>query len=194
MAGANHQHEPAPQYRSAFFRAASLRTLLPVLAAVGVAACSTLPPQGVTPVSPFDVERYKGKWYEIARLDHSFERGLTNVSATYRPQADGSVEVINRGYDAEEGKWREAVGRAVFHRKSDRGSLKVSFFGPFYGGYHVVAPRPAGLPLAMVMGPIGVTCGYSPGSGSRPRCGLHCCARPSLLSEHRGGDLGEARA
>lgn len=135
------------------FRAASLRTLLPVLAVVGVAACSTLPPQGVTPVSPFDVERYKGKWYEIARLDHSFERGLTNVSATYRPQADGSVEVINRGYDAEEGKWREAVGRAVFTGSSDRGSLKVSFFGPFYGGYHVVALDQQDYRWAMVMGP-----------------------------------------
>ena len=135
------------------FRAASLRTLLPVLAVVGVAACSTLPPQGVTPVSPFDVERYKGKWYEIARLDHSFERGLTNVSATYRPQADGSVEVINRGYDAEEGKWREAVGRAVFTGSSDRGSLKVSFFRPFYGGYHVVALDQQDYRWAMVMGP-----------------------------------------
>ena len=135
------------------FRAASLRTLLPVLAVVGVAACSTLPPQGVTPVSPFDVERYKGKWYEIARLDHSFERGLTNVSATYRPQADGSVEGINRGYDAEEGKWREAVGRAVFTGSSDRGSLKVSFFGPFYGGYHVVALDQQDYRWAMVMGP-----------------------------------------
>lgn len=135
------------------FRAASLRTLLPVLAVVGVAACSTLPPQGVTPVSPFDVERYKGKWYEIARLDHSFERGLTNVSATYRPQADGSVEVINRGYDAEEGKWREAVGRALFTGSSDRGSLKVSFFGPFYGGYHVVALDQQDYRWAMVMGP-----------------------------------------
>ena len=111
------------------------------------------PAPGRHPVSPFDVERYKGKWYEIARLDHSFERGLTNVSATYRPQADGSVEVINRGYDAEEGKWREAVGRAVFTGSSDRGSLKVSFFGPFYGGYHVVALDQQDYRWAMVMGP-----------------------------------------
>lgn len=108
-----------------------------------VAGCaSTAPPAGVTAVSPFDLQRYQGRWYEIARLDHRFERGMTNVSAEYTPQPDGSVRVVNRGYQPESGNWREAVGKGLFTGPSHVGSLKVSFFGPFYGGYHVVALDP----------------------------------------------------
>jgi len=120
---------------------------------LGLSACSTTPPEGMTPVTPFDLTRYEGKWYELARLDHSFERGLTDVSATYRAQADGSVEVINRGYDNKRRDWRQAVGRALFTGESNRGSLKVSFFGPFYGGYHVVALDQQNYRWAMVVGP-----------------------------------------
>jgi len=120
---------------------------------IGLAGCSTTPPDGVAVVSPFDIARYEGKWYEIARLDHSFERGLTDVSATYRRQPDGSVEVLNRGYDSERKDWREAVGRALFTGAPDVGSLKVSFFGPFYGGYHVVALDRQAYRWTMVMGP-----------------------------------------
>ena len=65
--------------------------LLVIAALPALNACSTQPPAGMTPVSPFQIERYLGKWYEIARLDHSFERGLSDVSATYRLQDDGSV-------------------------------------------------------------------------------------------------------
>ncbi|MFZ4537101.1 lipocalin family protein [Propionivibrio sp.] len=120
---------------------------------LGLSACSTTPPDGMTAVTPFDINRYAGKWYEIARLDHSFERGLSDVSATYRQQADGSVEVTNRGYDSKKGDWRQAVGRALFTGESDRASLKVSFFGPFYGGYHVVALDQQNYRWAMVVGP-----------------------------------------
>ncbi len=120
---------------------------------LGVAACSTLPPAGVSVVTPFDLARYEGKWYEIARLDHSFERGLTDVSATYRRQADGSVEVVNRGYDVARQAWREARGHAVFAGDPSVASLKVSFFGPFYGGYHVIALDREGYRWAMVIGP-----------------------------------------
>ena len=122
-------------------------------ALIGTTGCSTAPPEGVSAVTPFDIERYLGKWYEIARLDHSFERGLTDVSATYRLQADGSVEVVNRGYDPKRGGWREAVGRALFTGDRGRGSLKVSFFGPFYGGYHVVALDQKEYAWSLVMGP-----------------------------------------
>ena len=90
-------------------------------------------------VSPFDVKRYAGQWFEIARLDHRFERGLSDVNATYRLEADGSVAVVNRGFDAAKGEWKEAVGRALFTGDTNTASLKVSFFGPFYGGYNVVA-------------------------------------------------------
>ena len=126
------------------------RAALALTALLGIAACSTTPPAGMTSVTPFEIARYTGKWYEIARLDHSFERGLSDVSATYTQQSDGSVEVINRGHDGT--KWRQAIGRALFTGEPSRASLKVSFFGPFYGGYHVVA-LDQDYRWAMVVGP-----------------------------------------
>ncbi len=110
-------------------------------------------PDGVVPVTGFDISRYLGKWYEIARLDHSFERGLENVSAVYTLNDDGSVKVINRGYDASAKKWKQAEGRAYFVEAPDVGRLKVSFFGPFYGGYNIIALDHKGYSYAMVCGP-----------------------------------------
>lgn len=124
--------------------------LLPLLGLVG---CSYAPPKGVAVVSPFELPRYLGAWYEIARLDHSFERGLSNVNARYRQRPDGSVEVINRGYDEKRRRWQEAVGTARFIGAENVGSLKVSFFGPFYGGYHLVALDQQDYRWALVMGP-----------------------------------------
>lgn len=109
--------------------------------AVILAGCTSLP-EGIQPVHGFAVQRYLGSWHEIARLDHSFEHGLTDVSATYLMRDDGGIEVINRGYDPSAGSWREAVGKAYFIGDPDVASLKVSFFGPFYGGYHVFALDP----------------------------------------------------
>jgi apolipoprotein D and lipocalin family protein len=129
------------------------RALTLLLWVIYLSACSTLPPAGFTPVTPFDLARYEGKWYEIARLDHRFERGLSDVNATYRQQADGSVQVINRGYDSARGAWREAIGHALFVQDSNTASLKVSFFGPFYGGYHVIALDQQAYRWAMVVGP-----------------------------------------
>ena len=94
-------------------------------------------PEGIEPVTDFDQERYLGTWYEIARLDHSFERGLSEVTATYRANPDGSIAVLNRGFDQEEARWREAEGVARFVDSSTVAHLKVSFFGPFYGSYIV---------------------------------------------------------
>lgn len=122
-------------------------------ALIALGACSTAPPDGVVAVTPFDIMRYEGKWYELARLDHSFERGLSDVSATYRIQPDGSVEVNNRGYDGKNAEWRDALGRALFTGSPQTASLKVSFFGPFYGGYHVVALDQQDYRWAMVIGP-----------------------------------------
>lgn len=93
-------------------------------------------PDGVEPVKGFELERYLGRWYEIARLDHSFERGLTQVTAEYKPGPGGSVRVLNRGYSADDG-WQSAEGKALFVGPADEGHLKVSFFGPFYGSYIV---------------------------------------------------------
>lgn len=119
-----------------------LRRLFCLSLLIGLAACSTNPPPGIHVVGNFDIQRYAGRWYEIARLDHSFERGMSDVSATYTLQQDGSVQVLNRGYQESESKWKEAVGRALFNSTPDVASLKVSFFGPFYGGYHVIALDP----------------------------------------------------
>lgn len=94
-------------------------------------------PAGVQPVTGFDQERYLGTWYEIARLDHSFEEGLSQVTAKYSMNDDGSIQVINRGYDADSGEWKEAEGRAVFTGDPGVAHLKVSFFGPFYSSYVV---------------------------------------------------------
>ncbi|WP_223196273.1 lipocalin family protein [Diaphorobacter ruginosibacter] len=95
-------------------------------------------PAGVTPQRDFDIVRYMGHWYEIARLEQRFERGLTSTSADYTLQDDGTVQVVNRGYNPETGSWEEA--RAVARMAGDPtvGALKVSFFRPFYGGYNVV--------------------------------------------------------
>jgi|SRR5690606_13703350 len=98
--------------------------------------CTGLP-KGIEPVTGFDKDRYLGTWYEIARLDHSFERGLSQVTAEYTLNDDGSIKVINRGYNEEKGEWEEAEGRAVFVGDSDVGHMKVSFFGPFYASYVV---------------------------------------------------------
>jgi apolipoprotein D and lipocalin family protein len=117
-----------------------------------ITGCTGLP-NGAQPVTNFDLNRYLGTWYEIARLDHRFERGLSNVSATYTLRNDGGIDVLNRGYDKKAGKWKEAVGRAYFIGPSTVGSLKVSFFGPFYGGYHVIALDEDHYSYAMVCGP-----------------------------------------
>ncbi|MBZ6065554.1 lipocalin family protein [Aeromonas schubertii] len=100
-------------------------------------ACTGIP-EGQQVVKPFHLERYLGTWFEIARLDHGFERDLHRVTATYSLRGDGGVRVINRG-QAPDGSWREAEGRAYFVGAQDEGRLKVSFFGPFYGSYNVLA-------------------------------------------------------
>jgi apolipoprotein D and lipocalin family protein len=112
------------------FRLASLSVIL-------LAAGCTGLPDDIQPVPELDLNRYQGTWYEIARLDHSFERGLSDVTAEYTLNDDGSVTVINRGYSEEDGEWQEADGHAVPVEDSAEGHLKVSFFGPFYASYVV---------------------------------------------------------
>lgn len=102
-----------------------------------VSGCTGMPP-GVKPVTGFELNLYLGKWYEIARLDHSFERGLTDVTAEYSLRDDGGVSVLNSGYNAESGRRQSAEGKAYFIESPTIGRLKVSFFGPFYGGYNII--------------------------------------------------------
>ncbi len=115
-----------------------------------LAAC-TGTPEGIEVVDDFELEAYLGTWYEIGRLDHRFERGLSNVTASYSPRDDGGVAVVNRGYRTDKGEWDEANGKAYFVDDTTVGRLKVSFFGPFYGGYNVVALDPE--QYSMVVGP-----------------------------------------
>ena len=110
-------------------------------------------PNNVKPVDGFILEKYLGKWYEIARLDHSFERGLSRVTANYSLREDGGVRVLNRGYSEKEGRWKEAEGKAYFVQRTDQGHLKVSFFGPFYGSYVVFELDHENYRYALVSGP-----------------------------------------
>jgi apolipoprotein D and lipocalin family protein len=122
-----------------------------VFVAILISGCTGMP-DGVTPVNNFDTGRYLGKWYEIARLDHSFERGLDNVTAEYSLRDDGGLKVINRGYSSEDSEWKEAEGKAYFVDEDDKGHLKVSFFGPFYGSYVVFELDEADYRYAFVAG------------------------------------------
>ncbi|NCF16450.1 MAG: lipocalin [Gammaproteobacteria bacterium] len=123
-----------------------------VLTSVFVSACMGLP-QGTSAVSGFEVDRYLGTWYEIARLDHRFERGLTNVTAEYTLQDDGGLRVVNRGFSTKTEEWDEAVGKAYLVGSPDVGQLKVSFFGPFYGGYNILELDKEDYQYALVAGP-----------------------------------------
>ncbi|XTZ38000.1 lipocalin family protein [Salmonella enterica] len=111
-----------------------------VVAAFLASACSSpTPPAGVTVVKNFNTQRYLGKWYEIARFDHRFERGLEQVTATYSLRDDGGLTVINRGYNPDREMWQQTIGKAYFTGDPRTAALKVSFFGPFYGGYNIIA-------------------------------------------------------
>ena len=110
-------------------------------------------PDNITPVTSFQIERYLGKWYEIARLDHRFERGLTQISAEYSMRPDGGLKVLNRGYSKEKQEWSEAEGRGYFVQSPNEAYLKVSFFGPFFGSYIVFELDTVNYQYALISGP-----------------------------------------
>jgi apolipoprotein D and lipocalin family protein len=117
-----------------------------------LAGCTGIPVK-VQPVDNFNLAKYLGKWHEIARLDNSFERGLTQVTAEYSLRDRGGVRVVNRGYSVKKHSWKEAEGTAYFVKGSDQGYLKVSFFGPFYGSYIVFELDRENYQYALVCGP-----------------------------------------
>lgn len=110
-------------------------------------------PDGVAAVKGFEIDRYLGTWYEIARLDHAFERGLNNITAEYSIRDDGGVKVINRGFSKQDNDWQQAEGKAYFVDDSDKAHLKVSFFGPFYGSYIIFELDKKDYQYAFVSGP-----------------------------------------
>lgn len=103
-----------------------------------LAGCKSIP-EGATAVSSFELDKYLGTWYEIARIDFKFEKDLNNTTATYSMLPNGKVKVLNRGYNVKTKKWQDAEGKAKFRDANDVAELAVSFFGPFYAGYNVVA-------------------------------------------------------
>ena len=111
-----------------------------VLMGVLVAACgSKTIPNKAEAVQNFNKTKYLGKWYEIARLDFKFEKGLNNTTAEYSLRSDGKIKVDNKGYDYSKKEWEQSIGKAKFVGPENVAMLKVSFFGPFYGGYNVIA-------------------------------------------------------
>lgn len=113
-------------------------SLLTLTATLLFSACASIP-KGAKPIRNFDADRYLGKWYEIARLDHRFERNLNNVTAEYSLNDNGTIRVLNSGFNYEDEKWESAEGKAKFRGDTTVAALKVSFFGPFYSGYNVIA-------------------------------------------------------
>lgn len=101
-------------------------------------SCSTIP-KGITAIQNFDKEKYLGLWYEIARMDFRFERDLNNVTATYSLNKNGSIRVDNKGFNYKQLQWKQAIGKAKLVGTPNQGMLKVSFFGPFYSGYNIIA-------------------------------------------------------
>ena len=126
---------------------------LMILSTVWLVFGCTSVPEGVKPVQGFEADRYLGTWYEIARFDHSFERGLSQITANYSMCDDGGIRVLNRGYNAEQGEWNEAEGKAYFVEDKQTGHLKVSFFGPFYASYVVAELDKKNYRYSLVTGP-----------------------------------------
>lgn len=136
-----------------FIKTNTMKTIqklkFPLLILAGVAgtclllnSCNVKVPSGIQVVKNFDVKQYAGQWYEIARFDFKHEKDMKNVTANYSLNDDGSVKVVNKGYDFVKNEWKEAQGKAKFVDKENEGALKVSFFGPFYSGYNIVMMEP----------------------------------------------------
>lgn len=111
---------------------------LGVLGALLIHSCSVGIPKGATAVKPFYLDKYLGKWFEIARFDYKFEKNMDQVTATYSQNPNGSIRVDNKGYHYVKKEWRKSIGEARFVKDTTEGRLKVSFFKPFWAGYNVI--------------------------------------------------------
>ncbi|AUZ04648.2 lipocalin [Vitreoscilla sp. C1] len=122
--------------------------LIATVAFIGLSACqSTQTNRQKTDfktlaVEDFDVQRYMGKWYEVARFDFKWQKNLKNVTADYTLQNDGSIQVDNQGSDITTLERKQSIGKAKSNGNANNGALKVSFFGPFYSEYNVVQLDP----------------------------------------------------
>jgi len=109
-------------------------------------------PKGIVAVDRFELPRYLGTWYEIARIENRFERGSEQVTAEYSLREDGKVRVFNKGYYPVKKQWKTIEGKAKFAGDPTKGALAVSFFGPFYSGYTVFDLDRVNYSWAMVAG------------------------------------------
>lgn len=125
-------------------------SLLGIISLAVLQSCKSIP-TGAVAIKPFDSSKYLGKWYEIARLDFRFEKNLDNTTAEYSLNPGGSIRVLNRGYNYKTGQWKSSAGKAKFAGDTNEARLKVSFFGPFYAGYNVIA-LDAGYKWALIAG------------------------------------------
>ena len=109
-----------------------------IVAYLGIAG--TAAAAGSSPgIKGFDITRYTGTWYEIARLPAPFEKGLTNVTATYTPLSNGKIEVVNRGFRGSAQAAENSIkGRAWIPDAQEPAHLKVSFFFFFAADYIVL--------------------------------------------------------
>lgn len=113
-------------------------SILGILGMLALNSCSSLP-KGAAAVRNFDQKKYLGQWYEIARMDFRFERNMNNVTANYSINPNGTIRVLNKGFDYKKKVWKQAEGKAKFAGDPKLAMLKVSFFGPFYAAYNVIA-------------------------------------------------------
>lgn len=107
-----------------------------------LSACASSPGYTLAPVEPFEKAKYLGTWYEIARMDFYFEKDLAKVTANYSANSDGTIKVVNRGYNLKKKVWKQSEGKARFRSNDSIAMLEVSFFGPFYSDYNVIALDP----------------------------------------------------
>jgi apolipoprotein D and lipocalin family protein len=119
--------------------------IIAVMLALALSGCATLEKGPVgngavpQPAKPVDLQRYLGKWYELARYEAGFQKGCEAVTAEYSLTAPDRIKVVNScRQDSIDGKARDAVGKAKIVKGSNNAKLRVSFFGPFYGDYWVL--------------------------------------------------------
>ncbi len=111
-----------------------MKRLFTLIAMAALSVCCMAQKVNNSTITNLEPERYLGKWYEIARYDHKFERGLNFATANYSLMNDGKIRVVNSGI--KDGKLKSSVGKAKF--TDNPGLLRVSFFGPFYSDYRIM--------------------------------------------------------
>jgi len=128
-------------YRKIIMKYTQTILVIFILSFLMISGCVSMP-KGSRAAEPFSQEKYLGRWYEIARMDFTQERNLDSVTAEYSLREDGKIKVVNQGYNYKTGEWKRAEGKAAPVGNGNDGRLKVSFFGPFYSGYNVIAIDP----------------------------------------------------